>query len=73
MHKIKAFKHTKKPFLFFLPRLTRQILFDNTRSETFQVKVTLEISKRNGNSRQNFATEEETFLDCRENWLFQEI
>ena len=48
-------------FLFFLQRLTRQILFDNTRL------VTLEISKRHGNSRQNFATEEETFLDCREN------
>ena len=44
-------------------------LFDNTRLETLvcQVKVTLEISKRHGNSRQNFATEEETFLDCREN------
>ena len=68
-----AFKDTEKLFLFsfrfFLQCLTRQILFDNTRLETLvcQVKVTLEILKRHGNSRQNFATEEETFLDCREN------
>ena len=48
--------------------LTRQILLDNTRLETLvcRVKTTLEINKRHGNSRQHFATEEETFLDCRE-------
>ena len=71
MHNVKAFKHTEKLFLlfFFSQRLTRQILFDNTRLETLvcQVKVTLPISKRHGNSRQNFATEEETVLGCREN------
>ena len=41
---------------------------DNTRLETsvVRVKETLEINKRHGNSRQNFATEEETFLNCRE-------
>ena len=48
--------------------LTHQILFDNTTLETlvWRVKVTLEIKKRHGNSRENFATGEETFLDCRE-------
>ena len=42
-------------------------VFDNTRLETSvcRVKATLEI-KRHGNSIQNFATEEETLLDCRE-------
>ena len=47
--------------------LTRQVLFDKTRLETLLSRVfaTLEIKKRHGNSRQNFATEEEMFLDCR--------
>ena len=56
-----------KNWIFFSNVLTRQILFDNARLETSVcgVKATLEI-KRHGNSRQHFATEEETFLDCRE-------
>ena len=51
-----------------MPRNCFSFLFDNTRLETVvcQMKVTVEISKRHGNSRQNFATEEETFLDCGE-------
>ena len=55
-------------FFFLCNVLTRQILFDKTRLETLlcRVKVTLEIMKRHGNSRENFATEEEMFLDCRE-------
>ena len=55
---------------FFSNVLTRQILFDNTRLETLvcRVKVALEIikRKRHCNSRQNFATEEESILNCQE-------
>ena len=52
----------------FLNASTRQILFENTKLENSvcRVKATLKIKKRHGNSRQNFATEEETFSDCRE-------
>ena len=58
----------KNCFVCFFNVLTRQILFDNTTLETSVCRVTptLEIKKRHGNSRQNFATEEEAFLDCRE-------
>ena len=56
-------------FFFFLQRLTRQILLNNARLETLvcRGRATLEISKRYGNSRQNFATEEETFLVTEKN------
>ena len=59
-------------FFFFLQRFNTPILFHKTRLKTllFRVKATLEIKKRHGNSRENFATEEETFFDSREILIF---